>query len=92
MSDGVRTHRSRLGRSGDGFLHTGSDGQPTRRSFVPGRLGFDAPRDVQTQLAELQSQGLAGDPQQPCRPVLIAVGVLEHLGQELPVDLSVRSP
>ena len=39
-------------------------------------------RDVQPQLAELQAQGLPGDPQQAGRPVLIALGILQHLRQQ----------
>ena len=47
-------------------------------------------RDGQLQVAELQAQGLPGDPQQESGLLAIPTCVLQDAGQQLPVDLPVR--
>jgi hypothetical protein len=47
-------------------------------------------RNVQAQVAEFESQGLPGDPQQAGGLVLIPAGVLQDAGQQEPVHLTVR--
>src|SRR5438105_3218591 len=52
--------------------------------------GFDGVRDVQSQLAELDAQGLPGDSQQSGGLMLIAPGVLENASEQHTIDLAVR--
>jgi hypothetical protein len=53
-------------------------------------VGLDSVRDVQAKIAELYSQGLAGDSQQPSGLVLIAAGEFQNSGKQDSVHMSVR--
>jgi len=47
-------------------------------------------RDVQPQFAEFLAQGLRGDPEHAGGLALTAVRILEHAGQQDPVQLALR--
>ena len=74
-------------REAPGRMRAEPGGSPILR--VVFHVGLDAARDVQAQVAELQPERLPGDPEQAGRPMLIPLGVLQHLRQQEPVHLAV---
>jgi hypothetical protein len=52
-------------------------------------VGFHRVRDVQSQVADLRAQGSPGDPQKEGGPGLVAAGVLQDAGEQVPVQLPV---